>query len=821
MVSVETSVADRRVLLCRLAVWSGTLLLAFVFFQAKYPLARDVAAFGAAFSLLSALIPQGRSGARTRRATGLLTDDADMDEADGDGPADPDANDEPDTDDKESRLPRWVAVGMDLLTITVLINVSGGFASPFAPLTFVAILEAFALLGGAAAIYAALGAALLNLAHFRLGVSAQSAVVYGLAAGALLASAILVGLSQGAARRTTDEEDDIAREGRGGRDRGGRTRARLVETLEADLAASEQANQQLKSQYRDVAQRHREQKAQIDRLRLSEQFFEASVSAEIVEGDARWANARLTRLLMDALDAGGGVLWLRDGQSETLTVQAVEGRVAPGVRAAPITRALSLSASELRSRCEDLLLQNAPASAHSLPPKVRSGSVALVEGERGAGGTDAPVAFETDGNAPLAATAEIGTARPAAPVGGGSLAQPVVAIALREAGAETGAAGALLGVVGLCDPRGAARFSPADLELLQNLTAALSAAFSAIAQRRAGQRRVREVGLLYDLSRLVQGATDLEQVYQVIVTQALQIAPCENCTLFLLDRANNRLEAKATRGRVVNLLDHVAFEMGTGVSGWVAGKGRQMVVPDLTKAPNLLNVEMIPPRVRAFAAIPMRVQDAIVGVINLSDPEPNVFRAEDLALLTMLAEQAAVTIERTETFHTLETLAITDGLTQIYNHRYFQMRLEDELRRARRYGLPLSLLLADVDFFKAVNDRHGHASGDGVLRDLAALLKRTMRETEIVARYGGEEFAVVLPQTGAEAARGAAERLRAAVEDWAFAASDGQTLRLTISIGLATFPLAGETREALLTRADRALYAAKNAGRNRVVPASD
>src|SRR5205814_351189 len=116
---------------------------------------------------------------------------------------------------------------------------------------------------------------------------------------------------------------------------------------------------------------------------------------------------------------------------------------------------------------------------------------------------------------------------------------------------------------------------------------------------------------------------------------------------------------------------------------------------------------MIPPRVRSFVAVPLRVQNHVIGVLNVSHSQANAFTPEDVQLLTILAGQAAITIERTEVFHTLEHLAITDGLTQVYNHRFFQMRLDEEVRRGRRYNLASSLMMVDADGFKAINDAYG------------------------------------------------------------------------------------------------------------------
>jgi diguanylate cyclase (GGDEF)-like protein len=163
----------------------------------------------------------------------------------------------------------------------------------------------------------------------------------------------------------------------------------------------------------------------------------------------------------------------------------------------------------------------------------------------------------------------------------------------------------------------------------------------------------------------------------------------------------------------------------------------------------------------------------------------------------------------------LREMAIRDGLTRCYNHKYFKMRLEQEIVRARRYGSALCLGLLDVDHFKQVNDTHGHPSGDAVLAHLASLLIASVRSSDIVARYGGEEFAFVLVEAGAQEAAIVAERMRARVEGHEFEVPGGARLRATASIGLAEAQ-AKETAAGLVQRADAALYEAKAQGRNRV-----
>jgi diguanylate cyclase (GGDEF)-like protein len=162
-------------------------------------------------------------------------------------------------------------------------------------------------------------------------------------------------------------------------------------------------------------------------------------------------------------------------------------------------------------------------------------------------------------------------------------------------------------------------------------------------------------------------------------------------------------------------------------------------------------------------------------------------------------------------------LAIIDGLTEVPNKRYLLEFLNRELARSARHDRPLSLLLFDIDHFKAVNDERGHLCGDHVLRELASSIKAVVRTEELFARYGGEEFAVVLPECTPEKARGVAERIRGLIEDAQFT-FDGQTVQITISIGLAA-TVGSEALSALelIQRADEKLYEAKRTGRNRVV----
>ncbi|HJT17084.1 MAG TPA: diguanylate cyclase [Thermoanaerobaculia bacterium] len=173
--------------------------------------------------------------------------------------------------------------------------------------------------------------------------------------------------------------------------------------------------------------------------------------------------------------------------------------------------------------------------------------------------------------------------------------------------------------------------------------------------------------------------------------------------------------------------------------------------------------------------------------------------------------------ELMETNRRLERLSITDGLTQLFNHRYFQGELSRAFEESARYERPLSLAMADIDFFKKVNDTHGHAVGDDVLRGVARMFQESSRSTDLVARYGGEEFAIMMPETDGESAFTFAEKVRAMVEETSIDTQAG-ALHVTVSVGVATVPHPSiHAAKELIISADGALYRAKEAGRNQVM----
>jgi diguanylate cyclase (GGDEF)-like protein len=218
----------------------------------------------------------------------------------------------------------------------------------------------------------------------------------------------------------------------------------------------------------------------------------------------------------------------------------------------------------------------------------------------------------------------------------------------------------------------------------------------------------------------------------------------------------------------------------------------------------------------SFLAVPLGVDDCI-GMVLLESLRPDAFSETERNFLWRIITSAGLAMERVLLLEKTNALATHDGLTNLVNHRQFQQLLKDEITRSGRYNDPLALVIGDIDHFKKINDAYGHPFGDTVLRNVARLLENSIRTgVDTAARYGGEEFALILVKTGEEQAMETAERIRKAIEGKPLAGPSGGDVRVTMSFGLAVLGERTREHDDLIKKADKALYLAKERGRNRV-----
>jgi diguanylate cyclase (GGDEF)-like protein len=253
---------------------------------------------------------------------------------------------------------------------------------------------------------------------------------------------------------------------------------------------------------------------------------------------------------------------------------------------------------------------------------------------------------------------------------------------------------------------------------------------------------------------------------------------------------------------------------GDGLIGHAATRTRPRLVPDAACDPHRGQRETAS---GAWLLYPIVVHDQVLGVAQWARQSGHPFTLEDIARLDTLVPQATIALENIRIRARMHHLAATDGLTGLWNQRKMTELLRDELRRAQRYQRVLSILMLDVDSFKAFNDTYGHPQGDHLLRSIATILSSNIRAVDHVGRYGGEEFLILLPETTKDDACRLAERIRGAVEERSRLTVDGETVHRTISVGVASYPEDALNPTELVERADEALYRAKRSGKNRVI----
>src|ERR1051326_4790515 len=324
----------------------------------------------------------------------------------------------------------------------------------------------------------------------------------------------------------------------------------------------------------------------------------------------------------------------------------------------------------------------------------------------------------------------------------------------------------------------------------------------------------REVFALHEIAQTIGSSLNMNDTVTLIANKLRAIVPFDSCIIFVVDDRSGKATAIHAVGDHSDLFERRRISVGDGITGWVIANSRSMC----NSSPELDLVGLPDDIVRTYRGVlvsPLIREDGAFGAITLYSKGRTSYTTEHVRLLESVAQHAASALNNAMTFERTRESALTDPLTELPNARGFYMMLEQRLAECQRLGREsLALISMDVDDFKTINDQWGHAIGDRLLASVAGVIRKELRQMDILSRYAGDEFVAIMPMASQVMAEGIADRIRKVVGEHQFAVRAGKTVAVNISIGIACFPANGETTEELLTSAARTMQRDKHTRKN-------
>ncbi len=323
--------------------------------------------------------------------------------------------------------------------------------------------------------------------------------------------------------------------------------------------------------------------------------------------------------------------------------------------------------------------------------------------------------------------------------------------------------------------------------------------------------------ILADIVKKANSSLDRSTVVESIMQKIEEIIKCEGWSLLLFNREKDRLIFEASKGTIGSELQGKEMPADAGIVGYVIKNNLPVLINDVSK--DKLKYDDIDLsynfNTRSIICIPLKSRGVTIGAIEIVNKKYNqLFDQKDLELLQILSEPAAIALENCFLFEKTKELSLIDDLTKLYNSRYLNYYLEQEIEREKRTKKPISMVFFDIDGFKRINDNYGHLAGSQVISEIGKLLKLSIRKMDIAIRYGGDEFIMLLPETSSENSLILVKRFRDKLNSHIFLENLGINEHLTASFGIATFPFNSNTKEELISNTDTAMYYIKERGKD-------
>jgi diguanylate cyclase (GGDEF)-like protein/putative nucleotidyltransferase with HDIG domain len=313
----------------------------------------------------------------------------------------------------------------------------------------------------------------------------------------------------------------------------------------------------------------------------------------------------------------------------------------------------------------------------------------------------------------------------------------------------------------------------------------------------------REVFALHEIAQTIGSSLNLQDTVTLVTSKLRAIVPFDTCVIYLVDDRSGRAVAAHVAGEHAEIFSRRRVTVGEGITGWVIANARSMcnTPPEL----DLVGVpDEIAEKIKGVLVSPLIRENGAFGAITLYSESRSSYTNESVRLLESVAQHASIALNNAITFERTKESALTDPLTELPNARAFHLALEQRLAECQRLNRePLSVLCMDLEDFKKINDSHGHGVGDRLLASVAEVIKKQLRQMDVLSRYAGDEFCAIMPMASSEVAVMVAERIRTAVERHQFPVRTGKTTQISISIGIACFPGDGETVQDILNTASR------------------